>query len=151
MWVRSSSPPIYDQQGEFIGYRGTTANITDEIETRLKLQSIADRYLNAIDSMSEGVALWDNHDRLVVSNRRFQEFGGNDIERFQTGTSFEDFLRATAKAGAYAERGDALEAAIQERLKAHRNPPSESEIRHLNRTLSIREQRTAVRFPSLST
>ncbi len=142
LWVRSSSLPIYDQQGEFIGYRGAATNITDAIETRLNLQSIADRYLNAIDSMSEGVALWDKHDRLVVSNRRFQEFGGNDFGRFQTGIRFEDLVRATAKAGAYAERGDALEAAIQVRLKAHRYPPSEFEIRLLNRTLSVREQRT---------
>ncbi len=72
MWVRSSSPPIYDQQGEFIGYRGTTANITDEIETRLHLQSIADRYLNAIDSMSEGVAARLTNEVQFLYDRELQ-------------------------------------------------------------------------------
>ena len=142
IWIRTSSLPIFDPAGNFAGYRGTTANITAEIDTRQRLQSSADRYLNAIDSMFEGVALWDWNDRLVVCNRRFQEFNGNNIHLFQIGMTFEEFIRASAAAGGFDVQGEMLERQITERLEAHRNPPSDIEVRRLNRTLNIREQRT---------
>ncbi len=142
MWIRTSSLPIHDNQGNFIGYRGSTANITAEVEARAQLQSVADRYLDAIDSMSDGVALWDEDDRLVICNRRFKELSAEDIGILQPDMKFEDFLRKCAEGASFHEEGALLETAIQERLHAHQNPPSETEIRRISRALSIRERRT---------
>ncbi|MBT5191391.1 MAG: PAS domain S-box protein [Rhodospirillaceae bacterium] len=143
MWIRSSALPIHDGHGNFAGYRGSTANITAEIEARQHLQSIADRYLSAIDSMSDGVALWDADDRLVVCNQRFRELSGDTGNIIRSGVIFEETVRATAAAGSFAASGDTLEAEIQERLAAHGNLPSEMEVRRLHRILNIREQSTA--------
>ncbi|NQV59017.1 MAG: PAS domain S-box protein [Alphaproteobacteria bacterium] len=140
LWIRTGSIPVHDRDGNFVGYRGTTANITAEVEARRQLQSIADRYLNAIDSMSDGVAFWDADDRLVICNQRYREFGGNQDHMFQIGMTFEEHIQAAAVN--FLAKGEAREAALQDRIAGHRNPPSEKEVKRKNRTISVRERRT---------
>ena len=140
LWIRTSLIPIHDRDGDFAGYRGTTANITAEVEARRRLQSVADRYLTAIENMSDGVAFWDADDRLVICNQRYREFGNNHDHVFRIGMTFEEHIRAAAVN--FPVKGEALEAAIRARLDGHRNPPSEIEVMRKNRILSVRERRT---------
>lgn len=142
LWIRSSLVPIHDRDNEFIGWRGTTVDITAEVEARQRLQTIADRYLNAIDNISEGIALWDADDKLVICNQRFREFSFDNERKFGPGISFEEATRASAAAGNFEQQDGALEAAIQRRLASHRNSPSEMEVRRRDRTLNIRDQPT---------
>ncbi|MBT5457337.1 MAG: PAS domain S-box protein, partial [Rhodospirillaceae bacterium] len=140
LWVRTGLMPIHDRNGDFAGYRGTTANITAEVEARQRLESIADRYLTAIDNMSDGVAFWDADDRLVICNQRYREFGGNHDHMFQIGMTFDEHIRAASVN--FLAQGKALETAVQTRISGHQNPPSEIEVKRKNRTLSVRERRT---------
>ena len=140
--IRSSAIPIHDQAGNFIGYRGTTTDITQEVESRRRLQSNADRYLNAIDNMSEGVALWDAEDKLVISNQRFREFSNLTERDFKPGVTFEKYIQAAIGSGNFLDDEGGRIADLQDRLASHHNPPSEIEVRRKNGIFSIREQRT---------
>ena len=56
-----SGTPNFDHTGAFKGYRGTVADISSEVEARAQLA-------DAIESLSEGFALFDEQDRLVQCN-----------------------------------------------------------------------------------
>jgi PAS domain-containing protein len=142
IWIRSSAIPMRDQLNNFIGYRGTTTDITQEVESRRRLQSNADRYLNAIDNMSEGVALWDSDDKLVISNQRFREFSSVDDHDFDLGITFEDYLQAAMASGNFDGNESDWTTEFQDRLTSHNNPPSEIEVRRNTGIYSVREQRT---------
>ncbi len=68
-----SGKPIFDAHGTFLGYRGTYNDMTAQVTTQERAQRSRDRFLRSIESLSEGFALYDADDRLVVCNTRFQE------------------------------------------------------------------------------
>ena len=82
------------------------------------------RLTDAIESISEGFALFDADDRLIVCNNRFRElyFGIADI--VEPGIGFEDIVRAAAARSITAESRDGAEEWIQTRLGSHRDPGS---------------------------
>ena len=78
--------------------------------------------VEAIEAVSEGFALYDADDRLVVCNSRYREmYAGLGLE-IGPGTPYEDIIRAAARDGMIeAARGDA-EAWVARRLARHRDP-----------------------------
>jgi PAS domain S-box-containing protein len=78
---------------------------------------------DAIESISEGFALYDASDRLVLSNKRFTNFlyrlsgSGAPI-----GKTFGDMVRRAAEGGLVPAAEGRVEEWIEERLDAHRNP-----------------------------
>jgi adenylate cyclase len=76
----------------------------------------------AIEAVSEGFALYDADDRLIISNSRFREmYGGTDLE-IKPGTRYEDILRAATKAGFIPAASDRPDTWLAERLDRHRHP-----------------------------
>ena len=98
----------------------------------------------AIEAISEGFALYDADDRLVVCNSRFREmYGGIGLE-IRPGIHFEAILRAAAEAGVFPAAADKAEFWISERLERHRNPQGAFEQQRSRGTwVKISERRTA--------
>ena len=98
----------------------------------------------AIEAISEGFALYDAEDRLVVCNSRFKEMYAGLAVEIQAGTQYETVLRAVAGTGiipAALESGDAW---VAERIERHRNPKGAFEQqRDGGMWLKISERRTA--------
>ena len=91
-------------------------NLRDVAEARQRL-------IDAIESISEGFALYDSEDRLLVCNSRYREIlypGMNDA--VVSGTHFEAIIRAAAERGLIEDAIGREEEWIAERLEAHRNP-----------------------------
>ncbi|MDA1090111.1 MAG: PAS-domain containing protein [Proteobacteria bacterium] len=105
--------------------------------------SLGGGLLSAINSMPEGVALFDTDDCLVYFNETFQRRHPLGKKFAKLGISFEYMVRANV------EKGNALEAIgreeefIRERMELHRNPMGPI-YRHLNNGASviINESRT---------
>ncbi len=97
----------------------------------------------AIEAVSEGFALYDADDRLVISNSRFREmYGGTNLE-IKPGIPYEDILRAAALAGFIPAASDKTETWLAERLDRHRNPKGAFEQqRDRGVWLKISERRT---------
>ena len=95
-----------------------------EVEEK-NLRDVADarqRLIDAIESISEGFALYDAEDRLVLCNSVYREIlfpGLADV--VVPGTQFETIIRHAAEGGLVAEARGREEDWIAERLSAHRD------------------------------
>ncbi len=102
-------------------FRDTAVEVEED-----NLREIADarrRLIDAIETISEGFSLYDRHDRLVLSNRRYQELlSPEPDEMVQPGAGFEEVIRNAANAGLIAEAKDRIDAWVGERLALHRDP-----------------------------
>jgi signal transduction histidine kinase/CheY-like chemotaxis protein/HAMP domain-containing protein len=98
----------------------------------------------AIEAISEGFALYDADDRLVVCNSRFKEmYVGTGLE-IQPGIHYETILRKAAEMGIVPLPPDKRDGWIAERLDRHRNPKGAFEQQRSHGVwLKISERRTA--------
>jgi len=74
-----------------------------KVDTHLKAAAESERtsrarMMDAIESISHGISLYDAQDRLVVSNRRYREVFYPGIT-VATGTSFESIMKRAAQKG----------------------------------------------------
>jgi adenylate cyclase len=98
----------------------------------------------AIEAISEGFALYDADDRLVICNSRFKEmYVGTGLE-IQPGIHHETILRKAAETGIVPLAPDKRDGWIAERLDRHRNPKGAFEQQRSHGVwLKISERRTA--------
>ncbi|MER8441470.1 adenylate/guanylate cyclase domain-containing protein, partial [Mesorhizobium sp. M1393] len=96
-----------------------------EIEEK-NLREVAEarqRLVDAIESISEGFALYDGEDRLVLSNSRYRELLYSDLAiELAPGTTFEQIIRRSAERGYIKDAEGRFEEWVAERLSRHRNP-----------------------------
>ena len=102
-------------------FRDTAVEIEDQ--GLREIGQARQRLVDAIESISEGFALYDRDDRLVLCNSRYRDllYGGTDIE-IKPGTSFEAIVRRAIERGLIRETGDDPERYVQERLARHQDP-----------------------------
>ncbi|MGQ0677379.1 MAG: PAS domain-containing sensor histidine kinase [Rhodospirillales bacterium] len=127
--VRISGRPVFDADGKFAGYRGLGRDVTEETEARLHAELAEARLDAAIESMNDGFALFDAGDRLVRVNKKLLEMAQENAELFKPGASYERILRDVAARGVYSGSPVEVEQFLAARLKAHRNPPNDTEYR----------------------
>ncbi|MGI9523544.1 MAG: PAS-domain containing protein, partial [Hyphomicrobiaceae bacterium] len=119
----------------------------------LKLQSEAEAEAQraqaqlraAIDNISEGFALYDDTDALVISNVRYRELlHGNDTSIMRPGTKFEMVVRQAAEGGLIADAQDNLESWLKERVRRHKNPGQPHVQRYSSgRWIQVSERKTS--------
>ncbi|MCM5678151.1 PAS-domain containing protein [Schlegelella sp. S2-27] len=117
-YVRTSGQPVFDEDGRFSGYRGTAADITDQVRTEQALRQSSTLLESMFETMEEGVSVFDAELRLVAVNRRFRELLGFPDALHEPGTPFEAFVRHNAERGDYGP-GD-IETQIRERVEQAR-------------------------------
>ena len=78
----------------------------------------------AIDAMTEGFALFDEDERLVLCNAKYRETvpGSDSLGVLTPGTTFEEILRAGAEKGFFPTTYRDGEHYVTDRLKRLRNP-----------------------------
>ena len=91
--------------------------------------SVATFILQALESMDQGISLFDKELRLVAFNRRFEELFDYPPELLAPGTPLEDFVRFNADSGEYG--GGAGDEEIRRRV----DDAGKSESRLYERTL----------------
>ena len=113
-------------------------------EAEAEAQRAQRRLGEAIETISEGFALYDAEDRLVICNSRYREmYAGVDVE-IRPGIPYEQVIRAAAKAGMIPDAADKLEAWLAARLDRHRHPGGAYEQRRAGgRWIKISERPTA--------
>ncbi|MDF1721415.1 MAG: response regulator [Minwuia sp.] len=98
--------------------------------------------LEAIEAMTDGFALYDADDRLILFNTKYREFYSTGSGQVTEGQRFEDIIRQAASRRILTD-GRGPEVWIAERLERHRNPrgPVETQLTD-NRWLLVGEFRT---------
>ena len=120
--LTSSGVPVFDAEGNFKGYRGTGADITAAVEAEAKAASAQKQFMAAIESVSDGFALFDADDRMVFCNSRFKALNPHLVPKIVPGVSFEELLRDNIAANRILDALSDEEAFIHRRMDQHRNP-----------------------------
>jgi PAS domain S-box-containing protein len=108
---------------------GVGVDITGRREAEAEIARSRARLEDAIESVADGLMLFDSEDRLVMKNTRMRELVAPDDENvLRLGASFERIVRAVVSAGRYdsidgADRQD-NEHMVATRLALHRDAPS---------------------------
>jgi PAS domain S-box-containing protein len=98
--LRLSGMPVFSTAtGEFAGYRGTARDVTEEAEARHRVAQSRRRLIVAIESISEGFALFDPEERLVLCNSKYRSMFPASADLLEPGIAFADFIAATAARG----------------------------------------------------
>ncbi|WP_415401740.1 response regulator [Tateyamaria sp. SN3-11] len=92
-------------------------------ERTAELSKTSTQLTTAIESISDGFTLYDEHDRLVVSNSTYLDmmYAGLETE-LKEGATFEEIIRKAVGKGLIKDVEENEEAWIKERIEAHKNP-----------------------------
>ena len=104
--------------------------------------AIAQRQLrDSIDAISDGLALYDSQDRLVICNAAYREIYGQVGLNVDPGVTYEEVVRAAG--GSFAV-GQATEARLAARVRRrHRRVGNYETVNIRGRRINIRERPTA--------
>jgi len=111
--------------------------------TKSEAETSRIRLEEAVESVSEGFALYDREDRLILCNNKFWDFWGNHQNDVPYGTRFEDMARKLVRQYLVPDDVESPIDWLKERLNRHRNP-KESFVIQLKdgRWLKINERPT---------
>jgi PAS domain S-box-containing protein len=122
-----SGKPLFDANGTFIGYRGVGHRITERIEAeraileeKERAERAEARLRDAIDSISEGVMIWDAEDRLVARNEIYRRSEPDLLKCFRVGETFETIMSDVAWSGLIPETVGHEDEWVAARLRFHR-------------------------------
>lgn len=132
-WMRISERRTPDG-----GYVGIWTDVTE-------IKRIGQRLQDAIDALSDGFALFDAQDRLVICNAAFRDIPSLRTGSDPVGQTMEQILRAFAVSKDTDIETDDPEAWIRRRLARHLNPPDEpmEQVLTDGSTIRITERRTS--------
>ncbi|MGE0736893.1 MAG: PAS-domain containing protein [Alphaproteobacteria bacterium] len=135
--------PRFDRRGVLCGWRGTGRDVTESWNKAQRAREAQELLLGAMESISEGFALYDADDRLILFNENYNFFHGRLVSPIQVGAEFEAIVRDAAQRGYYPAARGREEAWIRQRLRYHRAPKGVFEMELSDgRWLQIVERRT---------
>jgi PAS domain S-box-containing protein len=121
-YVSLSGRPVFDAAGRFAGYRGAVTDSTARVAAEKEARATEALLVDAIGSLTDGFALFDRDDRLVLWNTAFCEVypAGRAPAR---GDRFHDLVASFAPQVALPDPlGETLEAWIENRIRRHVEP-----------------------------
>ena len=92
------SARVIDYRGEEVLVSSVT-DLTDRIATDRQLKEASIRLRDAIEALSEGFILYDQHERVVTANQRFLEMNAPYAHKIKPGTHTRDLLEAAVETG----------------------------------------------------
>jgi PAS domain S-box-containing protein len=128
--IKISGRPAFDEHGTFRGYRGTGTDVTVEVEAAARAAAARRQLVEAIEAISEGFALYDKDDRLVICNSKYQELYTGLGIAIVAGTRYEEVIRAAAAGGLVLHACEGVEEWVSERIARHRTPGVAFEQQH---------------------
>jgi PAS domain S-box-containing protein len=123
-WVSVSGVPRFDDDGRFLGYRGTGHDVTEslamldelrEVRKELSVKSnhakLADdvkagedhaaKLMAALDEMQDGFCYYDSDDRLLLYNKALVEMYPGMEDLIRPGVKFETLIQAGLERGVF--------------------------------------------------
>lgn len=118
VYLSISGKPAYDQNGLFIGFRGTGTDITPSKLAEMALVE-KDRLLTGAMESVDGArfALFDEDDRLVLYNTSYKSFFSPISHLIKPGVLYEDIIIGMARAKIFEGSDDSADAWVSSRIK----------------------------------
>lgn len=144
-FIRISGIPMFDHAGEFLGYRGVGADITREVMAERRAQQARQQLSDAIEGISDSIAVYDCEDRLILYNQECKRVFSAIDDLLSQGITFTDIISSPQTLDMFVIEGMSREEWVEERLSIHRNADGTPTVMQLQggRWLMSREYRTA--------
>ena len=123
--ISNTGKAIFDEDGIFQGYRGTTTDITSQRVAEEALRDSQAMLADAIESISERFVLYDTEERIVVCNDNYGKMFPLIADLLVPGTKLEDLLRATCERGQVINDMASVEEWVEKRLQTYRTDGQE--------------------------
>lgn len=134
----SGLPRFENESGNFIGATGIAKDVTELVRVERANMQLAD----AIEVISGYFVLYDEDDKLVISNARFREFNRKFGELAQPGSRFEDLLNAEVDDGRYVDAAENASSWVRRRIARRRQTSGPFELDMVDgRRLFVDEER----------
>ena len=140
LWMSVSGKPIFDENGTFMGYRGTASDITEQQRINKELMESLAIQDAILSNIAEGVSMADADGRIIAYNQQFLDINDLPSELLKSGTTYDDLVRFNAKRGHYGS-GEEDELVAERLAQIHSSENSISEkVRQDGRIIEIRRQ-----------
>jgi PAS domain S-box-containing protein len=140
----SALPVFAAATGDFLGFRGTARDITEHTEASARATRLQTQLTEAIESISEGFALFDPVDRLVLCNDKFRQIFPLVADRMVPGVRFEELIRLALDAGEIDVPESERAAWLENRLRIRAEPLASFDLKmHDGRWIKVSDHRTA--------
>ncbi|NQU59096.1 MAG: PAS domain S-box protein, partial [Rhodospirillales bacterium] len=124
-WESVSISPIQSTDGQITNF----VAVKEDISERKQAEQATTLLKNAVETISEGFAIYDADDRLVICNAKYLDIYQLSSEFIAPGTTFEDILRLGIGNGQYPSAIGREDEWLEERIYHHRNPGNPIEQR----------------------
>ncbi len=109
-------------------------DLTDRTELEEDTLKARDMLRDAIEALSEGFALYDEDNRLVLYNQRYREMNHAVEDILEPGLDWEILMRETARRGVYADAVGYEEQWVSNRLESGIEYIQDYELKHSDGT-----------------
>ena len=99
--VSISGTPVFNTAGRFMGYRGSSRNVTRQLELESKARYQDNLLRQAVETFNAGVMITDPQGRIVQANRHWRERLG--IEDLSSAPSWPELVRQLIRSGHYGD------------------------------------------------
>jgi len=119
--IRISGIPSFGEDGRFEGYRGVGVNISREAEAERMARRARQQLVDAIESLADAIAVFDEDDRLVICNTAYAQMGRLEPAFLaRPGITFEEILREAHRQNAFVITGMDFDTWLADRVARHR-------------------------------
>lgn len=109
-----SAKPVFDAERRFLGYRGTTRDVTSHIEAERALERQMQIFSTLIEHLPIAVSLVDADLRIMAYNRLYPEMLGAPAGLFRPGIPLETIVQYNLEHGLYGP-GATVDSVMHER------------------------------------
>ena len=144
LWLSVSGVPVFEDNGVFAGYRGVGSDVTEHEHAKKRAATQQQRLEDAIESISDGCALFDAQDRLVQCNDGFRQGLASIKDIVKSGVPWIRLLTGLLDAGEIVvPEGEARDDWLRQQIEEHKHFQAERLQQYRDgRWIEIREYAT---------
>ena len=119
--VRASGKPYFGSEGEFLGYRGSSFDVSEALQEKQSLQRAHELIYTATALLNNGFILFDADDRMMLCNDRYRQLYAEVADKIEPGVTFAELATTFADIMNF-DTAEAKQDWIENRIDQYRNP-----------------------------
>lgn len=127
-YVKIDGDPLFDEGGNFAGYRGIGTQVTGQVRAQQKAEKSFQQLIDAVENLPVGVIQYDANDHLVFWNSAYMRLYPDLTPRLDKDIPFEQVLRWLAEGGSVPVAAGRVDDWVRETLTARRKGRAPFEI-----------------------
>jgi PAS domain S-box-containing protein len=94
LYISVSGVPFFDKDGRFKGYRGVGQDVTPHVLAEQREEQAHARLSDAVNGLHGGILMFDQNERLIVTNIQNRNLYSGVAERIKVGIPMEEAVAA---------------------------------------------------------